>query len=672
MSEGIRYSRGAHKHDNTPEQREAEDFAAFYDAIEADRASAKGLQWIAAPAGVAPDDAKHRSSESMAAAIGRPHRCKDCVGSRAWLGLDADKIQGAEAFHALVALLAQYNGRVWPTHSHSPEAPRCRVILELDAEGDRDQIIAASKAMRARVDAQMVAAGYQPIGWDESCDRPEQPLYLPPTGADVYRLDDGKRLPLRELVAEAGQPETAKRTPFELSAGITEGDAYAVAALRRAAQALAATVPGERNKVLNRESYGLGGFVGAGRLSFARVCEALDAATEGWDNPAKTRGTIRGGIASGTAAPRVDGLPPPQHAALRRVPLGDVMARKFPPHAHVLARYFPRRVVTLLGGHGGVGKSMLALTLAAHVAAGCRWESLQVEQGRVVFLSFEDEAEEVVLPRLQHVIEGYALPAELVLGNLEVFDGSDGETELALETPSGGLEFTPMMALVEEAVQGAALVIIDNASDTYGANENARRQVRAFVRRLTKIAKANNAAVVLLAHVDKQAAKGGGKGNNYSGSSQWNNSVRSRLALVDSESGIELVHEKVNYGPLHSLVSLRREDHGVLFPIGAAEAAAAKANAEALVAQADASVVLGLVLSTLEAGDIVPTATTGPRTSWHVLSLLGDAPAWVKAKTGKRRVEAALLALAREGQIKREGWRNPRTRHVTDCWTRGG
>src|SRR5690606_30152541 len=224
-----------------------------------------------------------------------------------------------------------------------------------------------------------------------------------------------------------------------------------------------------------------------------------------------------------------------QESALRLVSLDGMMQADETPIAHVVEHYFPRRLTTLLGGHGGVGKSMLALILAAHVAAGRGWYQLNVERDRVVVLSFEDEGA-IVLRRLRRIIEAYRLPADAVTANLTVFDGTDAETELALEGQDGtGLDFTPMMAEVAEAVRGAGLVFIDNASDTYGANENARRQVRKFLRRLTVEAKANAAAVVLLAHIDKAAARGGGKGQSFSGSTQWHNSVRSRLALVESE-----------------------------------------------------------------------------------------------------------------------------------------
>jgi RecA-family ATPase len=46
-------------------------------------------------------------------------------------------------------------------------------------------------------------------------------------------------------------------------------------------------------------------------------------------------------------------------------------------------------------------------------------------------------------------------------------------------------------------------MLVDNASDAYGGDEIQRRQVRAFIRALVDIARLNNCAVMLLAHVDK-------------------------------------------------------------------------------------------------------------------------------------------------------------------------
>lgn len=359
---------------------------------------------------------------------------------------------------------------------------------------------------------------------------------------------------------------------------------------------------------------------------------------------------------------------PCEGPALERVPLANVMATPDGAWPHVMDYYLPCRAVTLLGGHGGLGKSMLALTLAAHVACGRGWGPFNVTQARVVFLSFEDEGA-ILLRRLRRIIEVYGLPPAEVSEGLAIFDGSDAETELAIESGDGrGLEFTPMMGLVSETARGAGLVIVDNASDTYGANEVARRMVRRFIRRLAQDAKANDGAVLLLAHIDKQAAKGNAQGNNYSGSTQWHNSVRSRLALVKSEErGIELLHEKANYGPTAEPVALQREAGGVLEHVSREAADAARATAQALMAQSDAEEVLRVLEGVLGDGQTVTTAMQGAATTWHVLCRVPELPKHFRDRPGRKRLEAALMALERGGAIFRETYKKP-NRHEGERW----
>ncbi|NDC04341.1 MAG: hypothetical protein EBZ81_15590, partial [Betaproteobacteria bacterium] len=81
----------------------------------------------------------------------------------------------------------------------------------------------------------------------------------------------------------------------------------------------------------------------------------------------------------------------------------------------------------------------------------------------------------------------------------------------------------------------AQTIVIDNASDVFADNENDRTAVRGFMRALNLIAHATGAACLLLAHVDKASVRGGaGQTTNstFSGSTAWNNSARSRWAMV--------------------------------------------------------------------------------------------------------------------------------------------
>ena len=93
------------------------------------------------------------------------------------------------------------------------------------------------------------------------------------------------------------------------------------------------------------------------------------------------------------------------------------------------------------------------------------------------------------------------------------------------------------------------MLILDNASDVYGADENNRTQVRGFLRELAKLVRPVHGAVLLLSHVDKATARAGGT-QGYSGSTAWHNSVRSRLFLsADDKTGeLLLEHQKSNRG----------------------------------------------------------------------------------------------------------------------------
>ena len=205
-----------------------------------------------------------------------------------------------------------------------------------------------------------------------------------------------------------------------------------------------------------------------------------------------------------TAAALASATPP-----LRAVAIGDITSAALSPVEFAVEPIILRGHANLLGGHGGTGKTTLALVLLAHVACGQPWGGMSVAQGRGLFVSLEDSAE-LVRWRLRNVCEAYGLDAAAVARNHD--PDARPESSTWREVGAAGrtvLEQTPAMHQVREAAAGATLIVIDNASDGFEAQENDRRQVRAFVRSLAKIARDNGAAVLLLAHIDKQAARFG-------------------------------------------------------------------------------------------------------------------------------------------------------------------
>lgn len=667
----IAFSRGYGNFDNTPEQSWVQGFTAFRDAIIADRAEGRGQQWVAGPCGIAPDDDFHRADKAKTAAVGRPHRCKACALPRRWVGLDVDggtsKCPGltSESFSYLVLVLQGYSGLVYTTSSHSPDAPRCRVILELDRTLPRDELIRATAAFRARVDELMIAGGYGPLPWDSSCDKPEQPLYLPLTVSDVY-LTEGRPLSADELLASADAKSQPERRETVVAAA-PPLDSYSLRALGSAVQAIADAPEGTRNDVINREAYGLGGFVGAGRLPRPLVESVLVHTTRdaGWDNPEKTEATIRGAIASGSQTPRIDGLTAPmvfgqpeeRPDRLSIVDLAGLRSAQVEPPSFVINPLIPRGTLTLFGGHGGSGKSLLALIWAAHVACGRDWAGFRCSgAARVLFASLEDPGQ-VVLYRLRAIAEGYNLDYDAIAQNLLIVDGADLDAVLVTEVSELGtkkLRPTARLNELAELAQGVDLIVIDNASDTYDGDENNRRQVRYFNRQLARMARENNAGLVLLAHIDKNAAIHGGRGNSYSGSTAWHNSARSRLALEGGKHPV-LRHEKANLSAVAEplVFDWRPTAAGarILVP-----AQSDNAGADAAVireAEDDAGQILQVMSLAAQAEVEVPAATSGPATAAHALMLMKELPAVYRTKDGRQRIRMAITELLRRGKLRK-------------------
>lgn len=253
------------------------------------------------------------------------------------------------------------------------------------------------------------------------------------------------------------------------------------------------------------------------------------------------------------AAP--DELPEPQPAFdFPRVSVADIYDNPSPQPAFVWAGRIPRGHVTLLGAHGGAGKSMLALQLAVAICLGRDFLGDATERGRVVFFSGEDGAP-VIRNRLASIAGAARANPRHLDENLIILDATNEPalyreiSTFSIKTGEPTSGFNRLAEIVAEF--RPAIVIIDNASDTFEGSENDRASVRGFMRQLRQLATGDDApAILLLAHIQKQAVGNRGA-ESYSGSTAWHNSARSRLALApnkDDPTRLSLTHEKLNLG----------------------------------------------------------------------------------------------------------------------------
>ncbi|WP_445809535.1 AAA family ATPase [Yoonia sp.] len=194
-------------------------------------------------------------------------------------------------------------------------------------------------------------------------------------------------------------------------------------------------------------------------------------------------------------------------------------------HVHDL---IPANTVTLLSGDGGTGKSLCALQLAVSTALQRPWLGLAVRHGKAVYLSAEDDKAELHR-RLADITR--AENATLAdLGDLTLRSLAGEDALLAIVAKGGTLRATPLLEAVKQLLERDCpdLLVLDTLADYFPGNENDRAQARQFIGILRGLAINHRCAVVMLAH---PSVAGMASGTGTSGSTGWNNSVRSRLYL---------------------------------------------------------------------------------------------------------------------------------------------
>jgi putative DNA primase/helicase len=270
-----------------------------------------------------------------------------------------------------------------------------------------------------------------------------------------------------------------------------------------------------------------------------------------------------------------DGAVPPEPQAaispritplLMPVSVVDVLSNPSPPTQFVWDGYLPRGVVSLMGAHGGIGKSTIALMLAVRAALGRPLFGVDTVACKTLFVSLED-GQHIIRHRLAHICRTWAIDLEQLRDRLHIVDGTANPELFAADNRGAGevtLSYLELCKLV--LAEGIGLVVVDNASDAFGGDEIQRRQVRAFMRSLASVARLTDCAVMLLAHVDKNTSRNksaqGGEG--YSGSTAWHNSARSRLFMARTEDGLlRLEHQKCNLGKLREPLTLVWPEDGL-------------------------------------------------------------------------------------------------------------
>lgn len=213
-------------------------------------------------------------------------------------------------------------------------------------------------------------------------------------------------------------------------------------------------------------------------------------------------------------------------------------------------KWLPAGRVTMLTGSGGGGKSLLALHLAVTVISTIGKPREPNAKGRavladkygdgkaptvlgddgsrpVVFATWEDENDEFLrrlhwLPDCDREQLGTRLHVVDLTGSGPIWGPLDRRL------PDSVATLTPIGAALEAYVRASnpRLVVIDPVAGAYGANENDRSAVRAWLSHLNRLAADTGAAILLVAHPSKNK-----ESQDYSGSTDWRAGIRALWTL---------------------------------------------------------------------------------------------------------------------------------------------
>lgn len=196
-----------------------------------------------------------------------------------------------------------------------------------------------------------------------------------------------------------------------------------------------------------------------------------------------------------------------------------------------------RRIVlgglTLLAGREGLGKSTVAVDLAAHVTNGTLDGEHKGEPRSVIYVHTEDARDYTVVPRL--IAAGADLDRVIFVDMMTATDAGDAESPIVLPTDVSALAETV-------AEHGAVLVVLDAATSVIDSrlDGDRDRQMRQGLEAIARgVGERTGAAVLGIVHFGKRESADTGK--LILGSIAWSQVARSVLAVARDDETQELV-----------------------------------------------------------------------------------------------------------------------------------
>jgi len=179
---------------------------------------------------------------------------------------------------------------------------------------------------------------------------------------------------------------------------------------------------------------------------------------------------------------------------------------------------------TLLAGRGGIGKTLIAQTIATALALGKRFLDDVHAPETVLFWACEDDHDE--LWRRQVAINKYFEVEMSDLAGKLIIEPRIGLDNTLFSTSYGAPAWTPLRDELRAQLSDykAGVLFLDNIGQTFGGKENDRHHVTTFCNGLSGIGDGST-SIVMMGHPAKASD------SEFSGSTAWENAVRMRWLM---------------------------------------------------------------------------------------------------------------------------------------------
>ena len=375
------------------------------------------------------------------------------------------------------------------------------------------------------------------------------PPSIHPSGAKYEWLVELGEVPLADMpdwLLSKARSYTTPKASLHSPANDNETTSYGKAWFADVEE-LAREASGGRNDLLNKVACKAGSLIGAGQLNQREAISAMLEASKANglvkdDGYGQTMNTIRSGIEAGKKNPRAIDNPTIQAEPV--LPGKFTYKRASEYKAEIVPWLWEpvliKGAITFLAGDGGLGKSTIALDIAARISNGDKHPSGNgtFEKGNVIYLTSEDDPNYTIIPRLNacgancdHII----IP--------ETVRDEKGERQFELKRDVQAIE-----EIVKD-VGNVPLVIIDPFNAYLGSSElNDMGQMRGVLTPYSELARKHRLCLMFIHHFNKGTGKASSR---MAGSGALRAAART-VYHIDRDPSVEdrriIVSDKNNLG----------------------------------------------------------------------------------------------------------------------------